>query len=1544
MSEYIIQSIYKKITSDNYLINSYNHLTRSKVIHFFFILIEIIINILQELETFLGGFNSDKNEGVLNYISYLTNQFGRIPIIGKIIILLLFISIFDILYYFFQRKKIKTKYNRVSILVNILELFYFRVSSLVLFNFFFTLSNFYFLISLLFLIPNIYLIMNHFLYNHLYYFVPSFIDYPFDEFSSIYDIILLSIKFFLSVTRNTDNSGLGKFCFIIIFLEQLLFCFYFILKLKNHSYLFMKNTFLNKTRISLFFTKTLIIIFAFLFGKNEIINILFLILFFGILFIMMVYMYAIYNPYYNIKIKRETPLENIFFYLFIVSNKNDLDFLFETKVNEHYIKCGICSLCKKYFQYLSQNQTLPDDEKNSLINEENNQDNKSINSNTNLMDLFDIIYDGKNSYFQLIEKIILQYKYRGKDAFNNISYYYINLSFLIYSDYIKNNITLALNEKIILEVINEDNKLLDSHKSKINQILFCDKYISLGHKILNQLKEILNSEQNINKSKKLIDLSLLLKEMQNEKYKKFLFSQKQENLSDSKNSIMACSIIYEEIFNTTISNSQLPIRDNLPQLEEVFNDHKNDKIISLSVDLSNNICKIVRAGKELSSYKDNNLFDLFPLTFKEYQINLFLKSVKENFDINNDEKTIFNNYNYNKRRSIKIKDEDKKVSNKNLADLLRTNNNNNRKIEYIEIKVIICEFISSKIFYKYLALKLTPLFNKDYNNFFILFDGTFSFYKNTIITLKDFEENKNPKEKIISVSGPELDNSPEIYSMSFQKFSMYQNKIGFILSKISEFNLSTKYYSIYKIISKPKDKKKKKNKKIIELNDSDEEEQDKTSIAKSFDMEAMEENASIASQQNEGISSLGTKNRKKDEDIYEYKNINKIKRFIYLSIPIILLVLIGEYIYLITLNNFIHKNNHSLTDYKEFNKLYFQLFTSILGIACVIKLDSKCSSPVSIYSDNDYFNDIGENFDLTLFIKVQSRILARQIMERRNNLLNIHKNIGNKKYNQIFGENVGYLRISQNYVKQKVILNLTNINMEFFEAILVICNSFQILTNNTSDDLIYFLNKKKDPFSLLNERKNDEKELSNYQKELYEMILNYKTYKEKFEGVNMKLLQIQKSKYKVLRICIYLFINIDTLLILAICSLLYSYIVYFEDILIRILNFVNMTINMKNDKFNFYSAFSQKIENLETILILNNSEPIKSVHKINLLYNDYQEYLTTLYKNNPNDSNKKYKNMPNEADKNIEMKNIPINQRIVSKEDIRNFGITNNYLISFYLIFSLFLISYIYLMFHWINYFSMLSKLYSLINKNEILESSLYSSINIYDLMIFNNYTIGELAEYIFEESSSNQNNFILKSFYSNLQYAFNTQKEKNTLNNYYLSIEGNSNFSCQSLFEMNKENMEILKNNSESQNFGDIKKNLVKICEKSRLTESNDIIAAFERHFQLIKNGILLVNDFSEEGLINHIKTGSLGQVSIFFNCIILYVLEVVVTLPNKMSLNNILNLLKKNIEITVIIFIILDFILIFVVLFFYISNIKNYCNQFFLLKKIFKICEIQE
>lgn len=146
---------------------------------------------------------------------------------------------------------------------------------------------------------------------------------------------------------------------------------------------------------------------------------------------------------------------------------------------------------------------------------------------------------------------------------------------------------------------------------------------------------------------------------------------------------MACSIIYEEIFNEALNSSQIPIRENILQLEDIFlNNTKADKIISLLIDLSNNNCKILRAGKELSIYKDNDLFNLFPLIFKEYQIKLFFSTIFKNFDISKKKNEDIKNLNY--AQSIKDKKDNVNISRKSTNKLRKikpiiNNNNNNKK-------------------------------------------------------------------------------------------------------------------------------------------------------------------------------------------------------------------------------------------------------------------------------------------------------------------------------------------------------------------------------------------------------------------------------------------------------------------------------------------------------------------------------------------------------------------------------------------------------------------------------------------------------------------------------------------------------------------------------------------------------------------------------------------------------------------------------------------------------------------------------------------------
>ena len=147
----------------------------------------------------------------------------------------------------------------------------------------------------------------------------------------------------------------------------------------------MKNSFLNRTRIIVFISNSVIISLVLIIGKNDIMSTFFLIICICFLFINIVYIYLLYNPYSYIKIKRETPEENMYYFLYVSSNKIELSFIIINKLQEHYEYCSMCDLCKRYSNYLKINsKTIKfiDSETEKLLNEtEVNNDNIIVNRN-----------------------------------------------------------------------------------------------------------------------------------------------------------------------------------------------------------------------------------------------------------------------------------------------------------------------------------------------------------------------------------------------------------------------------------------------------------------------------------------------------------------------------------------------------------------------------------------------------------------------------------------------------------------------------------------------------------------------------------------------------------------------------------------------------------------------------------------------------------------------------------------------------------------------------------------------------------------------------------------------------------------------------------------------------------------------------------------------------------------------------------------------------------------------------------------------------------
>jgi hypothetical protein len=246
------------------------------------------------------------------------------------------------------------------------------------------------------------------------------------------------------------------------------------------------------------------------------------------------------------------------------------------------------------------------------------------------------------------------------------------------------------------------------------------------------------------------------------------------------------------------------------------------------------------------------------------------------------------------------------------------------------------------------------------------------------------------------------------------------------------------------------------------------------------------------------------------------------------------------------LKNSTYNNHNSLIEYREFYRLYFQLFSSTLGIACIYQ--NKCLTLIEIFTDK-YLSNIQEDyFNYTLFIIIQNKILSKQLLEKRSYLNNIHKCLGNEKYNELFGREINYYRITQNNYDKKIVFNLTSVKMEFSETILIICNSFQIL-NSDNYNPINLLNKPEEPFSLLNAHNNEYNiYLTDYQKEFYEMLLNYGNYYKGFNAINDELIEILFSKSNFIQVYIYIYLTFNFAIILLIGVSVYTYNFFFENI------------------------------------------------------------------------------------------------------------------------------------------------------------------------------------------------------------------------------------------------------------------------------------------------------------------------------------------------------------------------------------------------------------
>ena len=1550
-----IYSIIKSIKDENYLSNSYRRLTRSKIIHFLLLLIDILLILFHEIDIVHRGFKPrDKTESkiIISPTILLIQKLENFPSFLHLLLILIPLLIFDFIFLLLCKIDIKKNNILLFIIINFMELFYCRLYVLFFFCLFFSLTNIYFIIGLIFLVFDIYIKIFNFLHNHLYFYVPKFVDYPYDEFSTRYDLYLLFTKLILSISGTATKEELSKFCFFVNFIIQIYYFYYFINKLFFHSYLFMKNSFLNKTKMSLFFGKITILILSYLSRDNNLFTIFYFVICIDIFLIFMGIFYFIYDPFSHIHLNKENTSKNILFFLNVINKRKDIEILIENQIIDHYKECRSCSFCLNYLKYRKEQLNF---ENENINDNEGENDALIINKDCKIIELFNILYDGNKKYFEFIVNLIINYKKYGTKNFNNNSNYFINLSNLIYMDYSKKDIVLALNEKLILEIINEENEsFLENHHIQIRQIILYNEYLSLIKKILNLITEILNSVNNFAKIENLIYLSKLLKEMKNKKYKKYIFNRKYKNITNSRNILLSCSLIYEEILNKTIGQNRIPIRESNQLLAELKEDSKqtDDSNITLKFDLFTYNTHIIRTGKELSSYLNYNLYDLFPNIFKQHQTKLFIDLILNGF---ND----------------KIDEKDNK--NKNYANKKKKNKNDN-----IEPKLIIYEKISNKTFYKLLNLKLKALFNDEINDF-ILFNGTYNISKNTIVSVVDLNHKKEKEEKVLGYSNLSVEKNLKNNLFSLLNYNTKRINSGHKLVKVFSYKILVNLYNIYNLETKKTVVMKrrstigdvakfvklvpKRNNEFIKQDSNDDE--ILKGIIKNKILEDIDTDIDTSKQmkKNKVNFFIDKKKTKNDDKIIYYKGLNKFQKIIIISITLILIITIFEYFIFYKNQSEEFNCNIAYRNFKEFFRLYNQLFVSILSVACIPeKIESKgCRNYISIFNADYSKNNPNENFSFSEYILAQNTILSQKIMEQKSNIMRIREYLGIKKYNKLFNVEMKYIQISKGNT-----FNINEITLSFFDAILIVCNSFRIITENltlTQTEPIYFLNKSNNPFSNLY----NQLEMTSYQEEIYKMVLNYKYFSKQIEATNKEIINSINKNISKIKFLVYFFLFFTTLLFLINSYFILCYIKIFNKIIIRILNDVIYIMNFKEEIeiievkegkdgkeieekrkefFDFNKTFTTKIEYLDSFLELYKVDPIKCVTNLIDLYKDYNRYLNVKQNYINNKEKNKGKIIIKKEKKKKEVNKIKIFQKIVSEKDIHRLKINQKYIYCFILIEILIIVLFFAFLIIWINFFFKKALLSDVIQKNFILEKSCYEAINLYHLMIFNNYTITEMENYMeFENINQQQNidtnsNALFNSFYKNLYLYFDSQKDIKNLGDLYQSFEDLGDFNCTNLYSANK--YELLEELSIILSNQDIKEKLINMCDGSGITKVRDIKTIFERHFQFIKNGMISLTDFSFDGINNNLNTNIIGRSTFFFLYNTIYIIEITISNPIKDSQNLLQNMIKYKFLLMGISFEIFGLALIFIIFFFYFYNINEFCKQIFLLKKTFNIYKI--
>ena len=1481
-----------------YFSNCYKVILTNKYFHFSISFIEYLLTLMVQSIIFYRKTNYQENFKISlkQFHLLLKKGIDMFPLSIKLIFIIMIYALIIIYFLIYNQYSFKQKYILNSIIINAFEIFIFRLLFIIICYIAFSVHNF---IALIFCsiisIPIFFLILNNFYHNHLYYFCPNFVVYPYDYYSSFIDNVHLFEKILLCISMQSSNKNFNDFLYIVVIILQIvnfLFSLYFFI---FKSYYIMNNIFLGKARFSFVLSTFLVSLLMIILGKNNSSNFSFILIILNIFFMFYIIVQVFYNPYKFAYFDTSENIENIYFYFFIIDHLKNEAFILEEALGRHYSSCKNCDLCIKL--------------QNHLI------------KNLNYKNLYKLLYKNIGLLSKIINELIHALIIEGKNSIKNNSYYLINLIYCYYIHFSKKNYVLSSNIQIIYEIINEENQnILENHSLSANQILLINEFLYKSKNILNEIQETVVEKHNQRKIKKFFSVYNSIFDLKDEKFKNTIYYNKREGVVDFFRYISICTLIYEEIFNITLANGHLTIKENQILLENLFNKNNEMNQLVIQLDLLKFENKIIYIVGEFAKYKNKTLCQLFPYIFRSKQILLIKKIIT------------------NSKFYKNIKDEEKQIN--------IFNNNKDSGRQFIEFKFIIHdnEEKENKKVFKLINLKLKLIYPIEVTKK-ILLSGIYRIENNIVITLD--KSTKEKKQEFILNSEKEDENVSKLSSskinnhlIKFKKNEKYFNNKKLIF--VNKYFINQNIYNIYYIYHAEKQNTHKENNiskgrgnKINNFYDTKSRKNDIYGKSETNKNNFFIQNTTASSSTFIQISNDKNYRKRNKNDKKAKKNKNIFKKYqislIVISISVFLLQIMCHSLIKKFINHLINKND-VLNYFKNYYALYNSLFSSILPLACLANetRGKNCFSTFGLFEE--YYNSINESnkLNLTYFLFQQNYYLAIQISKLKKKIMQVLLDSNAQDLNKLINSEMPIYFISQNISQTDIKLNIHISQLSFLDVLDYMTTGLLMMTSdyNNINEIVYIVNRI-NPFIHVNLSK----ELSQYQIHFYYFIFNYQTFIKRFDIITIQLiistgnLFILSIKYSNIIISINLFLYV------LLHFIIYIYLQIYFNLIMNLIEGVENKMNLKNENISVREMFLDKIEKLKIIISLYKQDIHHAIVDLNFIYDNYKKFIDEKNKEIAKYLKKEKYSDPSE--------NITSTQKKIKQSKIKDLiNIPENKKHLNYLMIT-FIISCIIntiLAYIWGSYYFAYTRIRVLIQSHGKLSDDSHKLISYYQLMIFNNLTVDDINN--IEGYSRKDGGDLFSNIYRDIKAIYDSQKSMNNLSEYNLdNIESFYNFTCETFYEYLFKN----KNSFKSVNIK-YKDVLVYACEDSNVFQSNNYRQIFSIILENIQNGINKINNRSYNGLINSMHSDVFKKVVISYISVYKYIFEIFGEQIQRKSFEQITSLISNYTIITFFIYYTSTFSFILLIIFWYIWNINSKYNKMHELKKVFKVCNKME